>query len=30
MKSGQFKLLSEQTVESMMVFEAITTSSRNM
>jgi len=30
MKSGQFRLLSEQAVESMTVFEAITRSWRNM
>lgn len=30
MQSGQFKLLSAQTVESMTVFEAITNSVRNM
>ena len=30
MKAGQFRLLSEQPVESMTVFEAITRSTRNM
>jgi hypothetical protein len=30
MKSGQFKLLTEQTVESMTVFEAMVNSWRNM
>lgn len=30
MKSGQFRLVSEQTVEAMTVFEAVTTSWRNM